>query len=436
MKHAVIFLAALLALLAVKFADADYVPANEPTVYRAYLVGPIGSINFDIELVPTDDGKVIGTLISGGQRVEATSTAVDNQTINLKFDYYDAEISATVVPQDRISATTFYPSSIPRGVRLEGEWSKRRSQSETTRMRIVLYPSIEGHRGCFPGGPFWRPDRKLDVVQTRRATIRFSKEADPAVLEVRTDGASDDKVIGTILTTTGDYRAMSGRIDGAYLILSTFDAGHAILFVGTINPDGTLSGEFSSGPTYTDTWTGKWDDNAALPDPFSLTKFTGTVEALDALTFPDPEGTPRRIGDFAGKARIIELWGTWCPNCKDAAPVLAELHERYAAKGLTILGLAFEATGDGERDRRQVALYKQRFNIPYPSLIAGTRAKDVAAKAFPMLDQIRAYPSFIFIDGKGEIRGVYTGFTGPAAPNEHERLKRAFDQKVREMLGE
>lgn len=406
-------------------------PATRPMVYAGLLEGPIGGIPFTIELLFTDVTEARGTLVTGDQRVEATQTSIDDESITLSFDYYDAQISVGLSSDNQAA---FFENGLvysddERSVRYEGEWSKRRSLNEVTRMPLVMHFSGAGE--FYPRSA---PEVKgWESSVPSRSTIRFSKESEPAVLEVRRNST---QVKGTILTTTGDYRHMSGTLIDNQLTLSTFDAGHAILFKGVINPDGSMSGEYSSGPTYTDTWTGQWDDNAALPDPFSLTTFTGTVEALDALTFPDTEGKPRRVGDFAGKARIIELWGTWCPNCKDAAPVLAELQERYEDKGLSILGLAFEATGDAERDRKQVALYKQRFNIAYPSLIAGVRGKDSAAKAFPMLDQIRAYPSFIFIDGAGKVRGVYTGFTGPAAPEEHERLKRAFDQKVREILGE
>lgn len=435
MNRATLIVAGLLVFTPFSRADEESVAPNGTTTFHGRLYAPIGEIPFQIELQRQSPAQAVATLIHGGVREQATRTTLLDHLYVFQFDYYDAEITLMrgyPSPDVDWSAWTFCGTGKP-PFGWVGVWTKRRSRDEVASMQL----SMGADNGLafveIPG-----EQRDIDAVrsgqaQRRLATLQFAKEGAPAILDLRTSGRYAE---GTIRTTTGDYRHMSGTLFPRGLTLSTFDAGHAILFKGVINPDGSMSGEYSSGPTYTDTWTGQWDDNAALPDPFSLTTFTGSVEALDALTFPDTGGNPRRVGDFAGKARIIELWGTWCPNCKDAAPVLAELQERYKDKGLSILGLAFEATGDAERDRRQVALYKQRFNIAYPSLIAGVRGKDSAAKAFPMLDQIRAYPSFIFIDGAGKVRGVYTGFTGPAAPEEHERLKRAFDQKVREMLGE
>lgn len=55
-----------------------------------------------------------------------------------------------------------------------------------------------------------------------------------------------------------------------------------------------------------------------------------------------------------GKATIIELFGSWCPNCHDAAELLTQLQSEYDDQRLKIVGLAFELTGDKDRDRQQV----------------------------------------------------------------------------------
>ena len=55
----------------------------------------------------------------------------------------------------------------------------------------------------------------------------------------------------------------------------------------------------------------------------------------------------------------MELFGTWCPNCNDAAPVLAELKARYKDKGLQILGVAFEFLDDQGHVARQLSKYKK-----------------------------------------------------------------------------
>ena len=80
-------------------------------------------------------------------------------------------------------------------------------------------------------------------------------------------------------------------------------------------------------------------------------------------------------------ARLIELFGSWCPNCADAARYLSELDERYRSRGLRILGLAFEHTGDFARDAAQVKKYASYHGLQFPLLLAGVSDKASASAA-------------------------------------------------------
>ena len=83
-----------------------------------------------------------------------------------------------------------------------------------------------------------------------------------------------------------------------------------------------------------------------------------------------------------------------------------------------------------ERDAGQVREYLDRHKASYPVLIAGLADKAKASKALPLLDRVRSYPTTIFVDSKGEIRGVHTGFTGPATGKEYEALKKKFEDLI------
>ena len=130
------------------------------------------------------------------------------------------------------------------------------------------------------------------------------------------------------------------------------------------------------------------------------------------------------------------MFGSWCPNCHDEAPYLAELHRRYKDRGLSILALAFELTGDLERDTRQVEIYKRRYGIEFPVLVAGLADKKEASKAFPLLDRVRSYPTTVFMDADGRVRAVHTGFAGPATGKEHAKLRAEFERLIEELLGD
>jgi hypothetical protein len=114
---------------------------------------------------------------------------------------------------------------------------------------------------------------------------------------------------------------------------------------------------------------------------------------------------------------------------------LTELDRRYRDDGLSIVGLAFEMTGDPARDTAQVRTYARLSGVEFPLLIAGTSDNDEAGRALPLVDRVRAFPTTIFLDGDGTIRATYTGFSGPATGEESTRLRRRFEALIEGLLG-
>ncbi len=160
-----------------------------------------------------------------------------------------------------------------------------------------------------------------------------------------------------------------------------------------------------------------------------------SLQAPD-FTLPDLDGKPHSLADtsYKGRARIISLFGTWCPNCNDEAKFLAELDERYGPRGLSIVGLAFELDTDFERSCRQVRRFQELHGIHYPILIAGESNKLKASKAFPALDRVRAYPTAIFLDANNKVRAVHTGFSGPATGPAHDHMRERYEALLETLL--
>lgn len=394
-------------------ANAD---RPSPGMWRAWLDSPGGELPFYLLLDSRADGQWNAQLINGPERIAVPHTAVSGDTVTLDIDYYDAKLSGAVSHE---------------GKHLDGEWVRTGSGGTPVTM------AFHARRGAFPRfdplptGAAPVPKEQHDI--SGRWRMRFSKSEDPAI-GVFEQGA-DRSVAGTVLTTTGDYRFLAGSFENGRLRLSCFDGAHAFLFDARMQADGALAGDFWSRDAWHETWTADRDADAALPDAFGRTTWTGSVP-LDALVFPDVNGDRVALSDerFAGKARIIEVFGTWCPNCHDASEYLVELHRRYADRGLSIVGLAFELTGDFSRDARQVRKYVERLGIPYTVLVAGVSDKDKAAAAFPAIDRIRAYPTTIFLNGAGRVRAVHTGFSGPATGDANQALRRDFERIIEEML--
>jgi hypothetical protein len=102
---------------------------------------------------------------------------------------------------------------------------------------------------------------------------------------------------------------------------------------------------------------------------------------------------------------------------------------------LAVIGLAFEKSKEKESANQAIKTYKERIDLPYEMVVAGSSNKAVAAAALPALNHVLSYPTMIFMDKKGKVRRIHTGFSGPAT-SEYTAFKQEFDDIVKELLAE
>ena len=411
----------LLALAGLVTAVTDPAAAELPAgLWQAEILGPGGPVRFGLELQRKQD--ITGDMdlgdpkrawdawfVNGAERIPVPGVVVQPGGVRLEVNHYDARISSS-----RLGTET---SPV-----LDGSWTKRNGLDDFTRMPF---------RATAPGAaePLERGDPS-DLVGRWR--VDFADDEQPAVAVFE---AAGDELRGTFLTTLGDYRYLAGRRTAEGLELSCFDGAHAFRFEARLLEDGSLEGDFWSRDSYHDTWTAVRDETAMLPDGFQLTRWTGQV-GLEELVYPDLTRAPRRLSDdsLGGKARIIQLFGSWCPNCHDASDLLVDLFREYGPQGLSIVGLAFEMTGDFNRDAQQVRRYAELHEVPYPLLLAGPSDKERASRVFPLIDEVRAFPTTIFLHHDGRVRAVYQGFSGPATGMDHDVLRATFASLIEELL--
>jgi len=260
----------------------------------------------------------------------------------------------------------------------------------------------------------------------------------PARAEFTQQGS---EVTGTFLTSTGDYRFLAGDYEDGVLRLSCFDGAHAFLFQARAEDETSLRGDFWSRGTYHATWTARRIDaetgEDGLPDPFETVGLTNNEGRLQ-FTFPDLDGIPVSLSDerFAGHVVLVSVFGTWCPNCNDEAPVLVRWHREFGEQGLEIIGLAYEFTGEVERDRRMVRFYAERHDLKFPLLLAGINDKAAAGATLPDLTAVLAYPTTIFVGRDGKVRKIHSGFEGPGTGVHHQQLVARMEAVIRELLAE
>lgn len=394
----------------------------QPQAWRARLAIPDTdkAVEFDLEFDKQNKDRIgrsrpLGTVVNGEERIRIPSLDFRNDYLTLRFPEYESGIQTNLARQE------FLIGELSKDTIIRGEYRKRRGDEKWALMKFSARQGqpIQGEQ----------PEAFLG-----RWSVKFESSDDSAV-GIFKRAADSNRVHGTFLTTTGDYRYLGGYVKDKTLVLCCFDGAHAFRFEAKVKQPGTLTGEFWSSDSWHETWTATKDDNAQLPDAFKQTTIK-MPSGFDDLKFPDLKGTKRSLNDIAyrGKARLIYVFGSWCPNCHDAAKYFKELQEKYGDRGLKILGLAFELTSNNQRNAQQIKRYLRMHGVRYPVLIAGPADKAEASKKFPVLDKIRSYPTTIFVDGDGEVHGVHTGFSGPATGESYEELKKKFESIIEKML--
>lgn len=249
-----------------------------------------------------------------------------------------------------------------------------------------------------------------------------------------------DKLTGTFLSTTGDYRYLEGMVSGDQLYLSCFDGGHAYLFTAKIKNAKTIAdGEQFSGISGRDKWTAIKDPNAKLPDAYSLTVLKPGYKKIN-FSFRDINGNKVSLADnrFKNKVVIVQILGSWCPNCMDETNYfVSRYYKKYHPQGVEIIGLAYERTTDFAKSQQTLRQLQSHFNIPYPLLITGyTPAKGDPQKSLPMLADFKGFPTTIIIDKKGVVRKIHTGFSGPGTGIYYTQFISEFEGLTDKLLKE
>jgi len=247
-----------------------------------------------------------------------------------------------------------------------------------------------------------------------------------------------EKVTGTFRTTTGDYRYLEGVMDGDTIKLSAFDGAHAFLFTAKVS-DSTLEGTFYSGNHWKEPFVAKRNNAYELPSANDLTFLKEGYDSLE-FSFPDEDGNMMSLNDerFKGKVVIVQIMGTWCPNCLDESKYYTNYYKANKAKGVEIVALAFEYAKTKDKAFNSINRLREKLNISYPILLAqyGTSDKAKAQEKLPMLNHILSYPTSIFIDKTGKVRKIHTGFNGPATGKKYVEFKKTFEGFVDSLLSE
>lgn len=235
---------------------------------------------------------------------------------------------------------------------------------------------------------------------------------------------------GTIATPTGDLRYLTGSVNPSGVWeLGTFDGAHLYQLVGQ-KIGSQWMGVFYSGNHYSGEFRAEpfTDEAVLLPNSASLLK--GVPFSMKYLS-PEGDSLVLTLDQLPAEVTVIDLIGTWCPNCLDEIQLLKQLQEDYPSVGF--LSAAFERQTEPSRAYQRIEQYRQALSIPWEVVLCGPANKSEAQSCFPMLSQVKSFPTTLFIHRDGRMI-AHSGFNGPATGSAYEAEVAVFKKHIDSLL--
>lgn len=372
-----------------------------------------GTIQYDDYKIPFPiEFKQTGTSLSaaffnGDQRVSSTSGTITGTSLTVNFDHYATRLTATV--SDGIIKGTY--GNPQRGFH---QFEATRQAPEKPAARNA--PNIAGVWDLPNESPKGEHAWRLIITQ-------HGAEASAAILRV-----------------DGDTGALTGTYRDGKFVLNHFDGARAAVMEITPGPDGSLDVALKGFHNPTKHFTAYRIDEAkakGLPQPTDPDEHTRVKDANEPFRFSFPDLNGKTVsntdGQFRDKVVLVNITGSWCPNCHDEAPFLADLYREYHARGLEIVALDFEEP-EQQKDLTRLRSFIQKYGIEYTYLLAGEPA-EVQAK-IPQALNLNSWPTTFFLGRDGRVRAIHAGFAAPASGNYNVELKKEVRKTVEQLLAE
>ena len=349
------------------------------------------------------NGRMSGTLHNGKEKIPLKDIVVKAKKISIPLLTYELSIELT---QEKPSLLVGY--------------LVRHNKNPEVKTSLV---GIHGEANRFPGEkekPSINLEGRWDLTLTDG-----EEKATPAIGKFTQKG---NILTGTILTPTGDYRYLEGVVSGTSFAAASFDGVYNYLFSGTIiknELDGTIKSN-----TLTKV-KGTLNDKVELPDAYKQT----SIKEIK-FSFPNLKGEMVSLTDvkYKNKPVVIQIFGSWCPNCMDELNFLSPWYKEHSSQGVEILALAFERSLGKTEALAQLYKLQNKLKVSYPILHVGSTSEDKPAAFLPGLENFISFPTTIFLNKKHAVEKVHAGFSGPSTGEYYEKWIKEFNQTVTELI--
>ena len=386
-----------------------------PAGWRAHLVRQDGNeVVFNME-TKKEEGQIVFYIINAAERIRISPVNFSGDSIFFDMPVFES----------------YFRVKKSADGNLHGTWTK-------------------GTAGDYQYWKFYAQPNQLYRFPLNTVPVKYNISGRWDVTITRSNGTlrkavaefvqKEDKLTGTLLTPSGDARYLDGIVKDDSLRLTTFDGAHAYIFTAKIDDNKNISGgAFYAGFSGKETWIAEKNADIKIPDQNDPTSLK-TGETRLNFAFNDLDGKSVSINDekFKNKVVIIQIMGSWCPNCMDETKFLSEYYNKHKTRGVEVIGLAYEYSTDLDRSKKSLRKFQRLFHVQYPMLITGATASDdlKTEKTLPQLTPIRSFPTTIFIDRKGNVIKIKGDFYGPGTGIHYEEFKKNFYAMVDKLLEE
>jgi thiol-disulfide isomerase/thioredoxin len=286
---------------------------------------------------------------------------------------------------------------------------------QSAKSEIAGYWQKEGYKERLPFTATPIESRVLpnDSSITDYYRVAFVKPSLDTVHAIGIFNEDSSVITGTFLTATGDYRSFEGTVHNEEFALSHFDGRYLNYALFRKTSDSSIEGVFQSNNHEPYQWHG------GMLDKQPSVSLDGQITAKDAqkpeFTVKSFDGAEKHFSanDFYGQVTVVQVFGSWCPNCHDELIAFRSFNTHFNSDSLVFIPVAFEYDNSLEACKERIDRLFKHLDVPFAAYYGGVAKKSVSAEVFPFLSDITAYPTSVFIDKRGNIRKIQSGFTGP-----------------------
>jgi thiol-disulfide isomerase/thioredoxin len=347
------------------------------------------------------------SFFNGDERITSTSGKVENSRMYFRFGHYATVLEATLTE----------------GV-LKGTYGGRRNGFHPIAAKPHLARVVS--KGV----------RAPDIAGLWTIPIESSKGEHAWHLIVQQSGLD---VSAAILRVDGDTGALTGSYEDGKFVLNHFDGARAYTLEMTPISEGSLKLVLRSSRAVQELTAVPSREARAkeVPEPDDPQTHTRAKNAGEPFRFSFPGLDGKLVSNtdarFRNKVVLVNITGSWCPNCHDEAPFLAELYRRYRSLGLEIVAVDFEEP-EQLADKSRLRAFVKNYGIEYTYLIGG-EPSELQAK-IPQAEHLDSWPTTFFLGRDGRVRSIHAGFAAPASGEFHTRLKREMTETIERLLAE